>query len=321
LEIIRRVPGFDTRESLLMTLNGGYAWLFMERELFPKLRRVELRIEYSTTAAPYNEPTARDYTQTASPQPYNPTASPQPSPKEREPGRADSDGRDKAVESGVKQNRAASDSLSLGEGRGEAIRTRFALKTNLLLWAGVQSDFKHTAPVTNVALEYYINDHWSVELGAKYSYWHYNSHQEFQGVSGYRLEPRYRYALNDRLEVYLGLYGRSGDYDSRTLRESVDSSQLTVDNDAQPNSQFSILNSQFNKTLNYTGDYWDAGLSAGISIRLVGNLGLEAGARAGYVSTDAYKYIQANNYNWFESRWKYSKVRITDLDLNLIYKF
>jgi hypothetical protein len=51
LAIIRRVPVYDERESLLKKLNGGYAWLFMERELFPGLRRVELRIEYSTTAS------------------------------------------------------------------------------------------------------------------------------------------------------------------------------------------------------------------------------------------------------------------------------
>jgi hypothetical protein len=186
-------------------------------------------------------------------------------------------------------------------------RIRFALKTNLLLLAGVQSDFKYTTPTANLALEYYITDHWSIEAGAMYSYWHYNSGREFQGVSGYRLEPRYRYAFpGDRFEAYLGVYGRMGDYDSK----SVDSSQLTVDSDngVQP-------------TVNYTGDYWDAGLSAGVSIRLIGNLGLEAGVRAGYVSSDPYKYTRDNYYNWFDSRWIYWKVGITDLNLSLFYRF
>jgi hypothetical protein len=305
LAIIRKIPVYDTREELLMKLNGGHPWLFMERELFPASRRVKLRIEF--TDKPHNtDLLTTDKSATASPRPY---------PKERGLGHA------------------ASDSLFFGEGRGEAVlpgetvqvvrtaptvRTaRFALKTNLLLFAGVQSDFSFTTPVTNVALEYYITNHWSVELGAKYSYWRYNALKEFQGLSGYRLEPRYRFALpDDRFEIYFGIYGRFGDYDLRT----VERSELRVESYAQPNFQPSTLNAQ-RSTLNYTGDYWDAGLSAGVSIRLVGNLGLEAGARAGYVRSDALKYTRDNYDNWFDSRWEYRKVRITDLDLNLIYKF
>jgi hypothetical protein len=65
LKIIRTVPVYDTREALLAKLDGGYPWLFMEREVFPQLRRVEVRIEFSTTEI------------------HKPTASPQPSPKER----------------------------------------------------------------------------------------------------------------------------------------------------------------------------------------------------------------------------------------------
>jgi hypothetical protein len=291
-EIIRRVPVFDTREALLMKLNGGRPWLFMERELFPGLRRVELRIEYSTTPVVIvNEP-------------YTPTeASPRPSPKKREPGHAALDSITTISDLVSDSIAVALDSLSFGDGRSKAVgsvgywtetvsaRTLFALKTNLLLLAGVQSDLKYTAPVANVALEYYITDHWSVEAGVLYSYWNYNSGREFQGLSGYRLEPRYRYAFpGDRFEAYLGVYGRSGDFDLR----SVD---------------------------NYTGDYWDAGLSAGLSIRLIGNLALEVGARAGYVSSDPYKYTRDNNYNWFDSRWRYWKVGITDLNMSLIYKF
>jgi hypothetical protein len=194
-----------------------------------------------------------------------------------------------------------------------------------LLLAGVLPDFKHTTPVANAALEYYITDHWSVELGAMYSYWHYNSRREFQGISGYRLEPRYRFALPyDRIagipcnhfEVYFGLYGRVGDYDLHK-RKSIDSSQLTVDSDdaAQP-----TVNSQLS-TVNYTGDYWDAGASAGFTFRLVGGLGLEVGARAGYVSTKVIYYTPDGVYNWYKSEKKYNNVRVTDLNLSLIYCF
>jgi hypothetical protein len=256
---------------------------------------------------------------------------------------------------------AASDSLSFGVGWGEAVglwdrgsRALFSLKTNLLLWAGVLPDFKHTTPVANAALEYYITDCWSVELGAMYSYWRYDSNREFQGISGYRLEPRYRFALpGDRFELYLGIYGRVGDYDlhkrksvessqlrvdSDDVARSIDNGQMTIDNDAsrsqlstvnsqlsteqtrsqndaQPNSQFSIFNSQF------TGDYWDAGLSAGFTFRLVGGWGLEVGARAGYVSTKVIYYTPEGDYNWYKSEKKYNNVRVTDLNLSLIYCF
>jgi hypothetical protein len=306
LEIIRKVSVFDTREALLRKLNGGRPWLYMERELFPGLRRVELRIEYSTTpvvtvSEAYNiRPITAADTIALPPEP--PVPAPVIAPKKKESARVAPD----SIIVVSKPIPVASDEAPA--------RTRFVLKTNLLLLTGVQPDFKHTAPVVNAALEYYITDHWSVEVGAMYSYWHYNSHREFQGVSGYRLEPRYRHAFpGDRFEAYLGLYGRMGDYD----RQSVNSSQLTVDSDdgAQP-----TVNSGLS-TVNFTGDYWDAGLSAGFSVRLIGNFGLEAGVRAGRVSSTPYKYIQENNYKWFERRRSYSKVRMTDLNLSLTYRF
>jgi hypothetical protein len=315
LEIIRRVRSYDTREALLRELNGGQAWLFMEREIFPQLRRVELRIEYgeqqkaspqqTPTASPRPSPKEREKDHAASRQapaaspqkasPHERAASPQPSPKERE-----------------KENDAAwSFPLSFGEGRGEASGSwasgawaagsrAVSLKTNLLLWSGVQSDFSYTVPVANVALEYFIDERWSVEAGAAYSYWHYNSGKEFQGVSGYRLEPRYRLAFpGDRFGVYLGLYGRMGDYDSRTI---------DPDGDAQ-------------STLNYTGNYWDAGVSGGFTLRLVGNLGLEIGVRGGYVATSPDKYTRTGGRNRFDSRWKYNRMGVTDVNFSLIYKF
>ena len=215
------------------------------------------------------------------------------------------------------------------EGRG----TKFTLKTNMLLWAGVQHDLKYTTPVANVALEYFISNHVSIELGAKYSYWRYNSNQEFQGISGYRLEPRYRLAIpNRRFGAYLGAYFCFGDYDLQNENSSrVDSSQLTVDSyDAgdnamqatrtQDNVAQPTQNSQL-KTQNYTGDYWDAGLSTGISFHLVGGLGLEAGVRVGYVSTDVMYYTIDGSKKRFTHKEPYGKVRVTDLNLNLVYRF
>jgi hypothetical protein len=333
LTIIRAVHEYDTRELLLRELNGGQAWLFMEREIFPRLRRVELRIEYGAEA---HEPTAHEPTASPRPSPKErgkdhaasrqapaaeaqqlaaspqaPAASPRPSPEEREKDAEWSSSlqyfvSSKKKDSLRKKDAAWSSPLSFGEGRGEASGAwalgswTFALKTNLLLWSGVQSDFSYTAPVANVALEYFIDERWSVEAGAMYSYWHYNSGKEFQGVSGYRLEPRYRLAFpGDRFGAYLGLYGRVGDYDSRTIDPDGGDTQ---------------------STLNYTGDYWDAGVSGGLTLRLVGNLGLEIGVRGGYVGTFPDKYTRDGGRNRWESRWKYNKVGVTDVNLSLIYK-
>jgi hypothetical protein len=319
LEIIRVVREYDDREALLAKLNGGQAWLFMEREIFPRLRRVELRIEYGTKAGvsqfspvermegraasdvrstgenwetPDKESDAarssslRSTAHEASPRPK---ASPRPSPKERE------------------ENHAASSSPSPLERVGVRL-----LKTNLLLWAGVQSDFSHTTPVANVALEYFITPDWSVEAGVLYSYWRFNSNREFQGVSGYRLEARRRLAFpDDRFGAYLGLYGRVGDYDRRTL----DLGQWTVDNpDAGDDDDFP------QSTLNYTGNYWDAGVSAGFTLRLAGNLGLEAGVRAGYVSSRVTRYVRVYDHNLYRSERGYHKLNVTDLNLSLVYK-
>jgi len=369
LEIIRKVRVYDDREMLLGKLNGGHAYRIMEHTMFPNLRRVELQIEYQH--APKAETVTVDPLiygvldeNTANFQDNRSLALANEKATVAQSG-LDGHGQALAMTSG---NRAASGSLSFGEGwgeavgsRGEAVRPLFALKTNLLQWVGVQPDFTYTTPVANVALEYYINSCLSVELGAMYSYWRFNSNQEFQGISGYRLEPRYRFALpvwGERFGVYLGAYARFGDYDLRTLR-SIENGELRIESydtgtrlhaddllppppptgtppraggesmqsvldcraslamtGAQPalNSPFSILNSS-------TGDYWDAGISAGFTIDLVGGFGLEVGARAGYVSTKAIKYIKDGDYNWYDGEQKYNKVKVTDLNVSLVYRF
>jgi hypothetical protein len=305
LKIIRKVREYDKREALLQKLDSGRTWSYMNNELFPQLRRVELRLEYTATPQPETEPT------TSTPMPERAT-SPQPKAGESEKSQA-------ALSSYSNPLSFGSHRTLFEEGRGEAARSAmFTLKTNLLLFAGVQSDFRYTAPVANAALEYYINDRWSVEAGAMYSYWRYNANREFQGISGYRLEPRYRLSGifqeqlgHSRLGVYLGVYGRLGDYDRR-----IDNGQLTIDKQRS-----ALANYDAAQTTNYTGKYWDAGLSAGFTVNLVGGLGLEVGLRGGYVhSSPSSKYIREGDYNWFESSRKYRKVRVTDLNISLTYR-
>jgi len=282
LEIIRKVPVYDDREALLMKLNGGHAYYIMENTIFPQLRRVELQIEYQLT--PKAETIAVD----------------QLIYKVLEKDTVDfRDNRSLALAQAASEKAPTTSPLRGTPPRagGElAAQPKFAIKTNTLLWAGVQSDFKYTTPVANIALEYYINNNWSIEAGAMYSYWNYNSNQEFQGIAGYRLEPKYSYTFHgSRYGAYLGIYTRTGDYDIRLVNKET--------------------------VVNYTGKYWDAGISGGITINLIAGVGLEIGARAGYVKTKAAYYTRENGENWFEEYKPYAKVRVTDLNVSLVYRF
>jgi hypothetical protein len=303
LEIIRKVPAFDTREALLAKLNGGHAWFYLSRDIFPQLRRVELLFEFSAT--PDNRPLPTN-THTNTYNNIDIAAHPSGG---AQMGTENGLWRTNSYDTGNSSRPQYAGGSRYGSG-GDSSRlwissAGFVFKTNLLLAAGIQSDFSYTIPAINGALEYRIDVHWSVEFGMIYSYWHYNSRREFQGVSGYRLEPRYRLGLwNGRFGIYSGLYGRSGDYNVRRAQETGD-----TDDTALP-------------TRNHTGKYWDAGVSLGVTFKLVGGLGLEAGIRCGYVSSSPYKYIlDEDQIPRIESRWKYSKVGITDLNISLTYQF
>ena len=283
LEIIRKVPGFDERETLLLKLNGGSPYDIMEQRMLQQLRRVEIEVEFTTSLPPSpmerelvnNEIGVQQNVDNNSKDmdieyvhiPIQSVVSSTPSPLER---------------AGVRPS-----------DRGSA---QFMLKTNLLQWAGIQPNFKYTTPVANIALEYNLNHFVSIELGAMYSYWRYNSNQEFQGISGYRLEPRFHFPLwGNRFGVYLGLYGRVGDYDLRTKSRTT--------------------------TPAATGKYWDTGLSGGTLINLINGLGIEIGARVGYIKTKAAIYTYEGGNYWFDAYQPYGKIKVTDLNVSLIFQF
>ena len=277
LEIIRKVSNFDKRETLLVKLNGGRVYSKLLNNIFPKLRRVEIEVEYGRT--PYSNPNLEATLKEIKEEPDSSTLMP-PIPLEIK--------EDSVPVVNLEDSVLVVNDEDMGSKTLHPSSPRFAIKTNVLQWIGVQPDLTYTTPVANVALEYYVNSKFSIELGAMYSYWRYNSNQKFQGISGYRLEPRYNSPVwGDRFGTYLGIYGRVGDYD----------------------------------TWEYTGDYWDAGLSTGVTIHLIDGFGLEVGARAGYVSTKAIKYTRDGDYNWYDSERKYNKLRVTDLNVSLIYRF
>jgi len=362
-EIIRKIPSFDERETLLVKLNGGRAYREIENTIFPRLRRVEIEVIYTGNAS---QP--KELKEPA----FAPWSAELPRLVQRDPI-MNADSLDKALDEFLDQLKKEfqsnvethgvrleqgheeyqgyegheinkineiSEPIEVTSNKEEVISNKesdiknettnemnrreqtsfantttqspppssrggatFALKTNLLSWAGVQSDFSYVAPVANLALEWYVTPSWSVELGASYAYWRYNDNKEFLGHSGYRLEPRYRFALiGNWFGGYLGAYGRVGDYDRQTLTLLDPQGDL----EAAPCR---------------TGKYWDAGISAGLNVRLFAGWALELGARYGYVSTDVMMYTKEGSINWYDGKEAYSKTRVTDLNVSLIYRF
>lgn len=293
LEIIRKIPIFDGRESLLMFLNGGRAYREMERTMFPLLRRVELEVEYSshTIEAPVRSTGEGGGILSA-----GLAGEIADSVVERLSPRLDT----------LLRNwpRRLADSLpAQGEVPVErrSGRRLFSLKTNLLSWIGIMPDFEHTTYLGNIALEYYITPRWSVELGAMYSYWKYNNEKEFQGISGYYLEPRWWVPLFSGItDLYLGPYIRLGDYDIRRINKT---------------------NGQADDTESYTGRYRDFGLSTGFYIYLTPAWGIELGARSGYIHSGSTEYTPRDGTNWLVGRKGYYRLRLTGLNVSLVYRF
>lgn len=325
LAILRGVSNPEIRKQNLRRLNGGKPYTYMLDNLFPQLRRVEITVEYNrqtsskegrqgvTVGAP--DPLIYNVLNKKTTDYMSENARVIRVDKEQDgetivtfttPSLKEEQGTVSVTHRGVRHARRGK--------RGVAYPTtyRWAVKTNLLYWAGITPDAGRTTVMPNLAIEYFLSPRWSVEAGAKYSNRHYDHHRQFQGISGYRLEARYYLPLppvyNRYVTPFLGVYGRLGDYNR------VESGKLKVEsydaggNTAQP-------------TFNYTGKYWDAGFSAGFHLRLYRGLGLEFGARAGYVSAKPTVYHLHDDHNCYDYDTSYGKFRVTDLELGVVYRF
>lgn len=331
LNIIRRTPQATRRKKALRELAGGAPYRQMEKTLFPLLRRVEITVEYDAHSVVHGStdvaltpvdtlfcPDPLIYNvleQRNRPEGYHETARvvrvSTTTPNETEvvfttPSMKNEQG--KLLISylgGGSRRRSSSSAARLGA-------HRVAVKTNLLYWAGITPDATRTTFVANLALEYFLSSEWSVEVGGKYGNWNYNHGRKFQGISGYRLEPRYWFVFPQRetLTFFLGIYGRFGDFNERRTpflsAETTEMGEETEETEAGNA---------------YTGKYWDAGVSAGFHLRLYRGLGIEAGVRAGYVSAKPTVYHLHNGHNCYDYDTSYGKFRVTDLNLSLVYRF
>lgn len=166
------------------------------------------------------------------------------------------------------------------------------VKTNLFSWAGLTPEFEHKTFMPNLAIEFFFLPKWSIQANGTYAYWDYGKEGEFWGLSGYGVEPRFWPIGNGKPhKFYIGAFGLSGDYDIRQLSKTVSG------------------------TDNYTGRYWQGGLSAGYYLPISDHFGLEFGLRGGYQSSKSKVYEKRDpdniyQYSLNETRWGIMEVNV-----------
>lgn len=188
------------------------------------------------------------------------------------------------------------------------LRPIFALKTNLVAWAGFvpsgAASFNRTTFMPNLEGELYFGKRWSLSGSGLFSNWAYDSGKKFWGLSAYSVEPRV-WIKGDRLfrGVYFGLYGEFGDFNKQEGRvEGVET------------------------TSNFTGDYWSAGISVGYMLPLSKHWCAELSLRGGYRSATYDKYTRTFEENGIyhyddEQSGKKNEFGLTGVRLNVVYRF
>lgn len=188
------------------------------------------------------------------------------------------------------------------------LRPIFALKTNLVAWAGFvpsgAASFNRTTFMPNLEGEFYMGRRVSISGSALFSNWAYSGGEKFWGLSAYSLEPRI-WIKGDRLfrGVYIGLYGEMGDFNKQEGR--IEGEETTT---------------------NFTGDYWHAGISVGYMLPLSKHWCAELSLRGGYRSATYDKYTRAFEpdgiYHYDEQQsGKKNEFGLTGVRLNIVYRF
>lgn len=349
-QIIDRVPVLKGREKLLMELNGGTPYRLMLAELFPGLRRVEITVIYDLhriiedryqrkmTDQEFEQVLAKERAAAAAEEERLANlARGEARAQAQAQVMAESEARKKAaVEKARREEEAriAEEArLESEQERLEAERERQALqnarlaelskqrdakralynermkltpivgvKTNIVSWAGVTPEFEYKTFMPNLAAEVFFLDSWSTQASGTYAYWDYDGGKQFWGVSGYSIEPRFWPFSGDGLYrwLYIGMFGQFGDFDVRSIEGE---------------------SSKGGATTNYTGTYWQGGLSLGCYIPLLRHFGLEIGARGGYQSANTKVYDIEPPYNYFNHKETVNRFGLMELNVSLSYRF
>jgi len=174
----------------------------------------------------------------------------------------------------------------------------FGIKTNLLYWGGITSEFIRRDIIPNVEVELYLRNH--ISISTDYIYTYLDKDNKNSGatkrweISAVGIEPRYWLGHSKLYRgFYMGIYGLYGQFD-------VKSNSAT--------------------SYGHTGNLYEGGLSLGYACLFSPHWGLEIGGRVGYRSIrgDVYKFVKTHYYRtdtYFEN-----KVKCTKINLSLIYR-
>jgi hypothetical protein len=186
-------------------------------------------------------------------------------------------------------------SLPLARPR-RTFRPLVVVKSNLVAAAGVSTEMKYRTPMPNLELEWVIARRWSVAASALFEKFSITPGYDAWHVTAYTLEGRYRLWPDGRYGgLYLGLYGRVGDYNIR--RENSDA------------------------PTGNTGRYCGVGLSAGYTLPIGDRWVVEAGAAAGYRHCDVKEYSHEScDENYLDGRQKRDRLVAGDLFLRVGYR-
>ena len=316
LNLINNVDVFQGREKKLMDLAGGAPYKYMLKNFFPALRRVEITVNYDLrrileeklhtklSQEEFEAALAREREEALA--------------EERrlaelaameESARLEAE-RQAEEEARIEAQRKAVEEARMKKKEARKLYPIFALKTNLVAWAGVVpsdvASFKRTTFMPNLEGEVYFADRWSVSASALYSNWEYSGGEKFWGYTAYSAEPRIWINGNGLFRgFYVGLYGQMGDFNRQENRDDTEGAEIMT---------------------NYTGDYWDAGLSLGYMLSLSKHWCLELNVRGGYrsASYDKYtRYIAPDHiYNYDDNLpGKKNQFALTGVRFNVVYRF
>ncbi|KAA6323862.1 hypothetical protein EZS27_026747, partial [termite gut metagenome] len=184
IQIIDEVRNPDEREMRLRVFNGGRPYKKIFDELFPLLRRVNIKVEYNARQILKDNPTNGELGE--------------------------------AIDS-ILQQKDKQPLVNSKSPREAKWWYPVSLRTNVISWVGFTPDLKHRTFTPNLAAEFYLEDRWSIIASITYSYLNFTKNKQFWGVSGYSIEPRYQlttsFSNNDPQRLYIGGYVQYGDFD------------------------------------------------------------------------------------------------------------
>lgn len=296
LAVLDQVHDTARRKQLLRRLNRGFAYHYINKHLLPRLRNAAVctvRMK-AITAEDAGVATALDADVIIAHDTGIATAA--------DTGVMTAHDTDViATPDSIAMMLSGSEALTLPATRA-AVRPFLAVKTNLLIWAGLTSEGHLASIRPNLAAELFFPRRWSVVASAEYSYWKGGKDKEFWGISGYDLEPRFWLDSDKFRWLYLGIYARLGDFDYQPLVVGVDASAAK-------------------NPANTTGTYWSTGISLGIYVPFTRHLGLEAGLRAGYRKASGSTYDNEPPHYYYNHDVSATRWGITGVNLSLSYRW